>query len=55
VVGLSTLGESLGQVHPINAACVRHDDTGDKITMSDALYIAQYLAGIRDANYNFVS
>jgi PKD repeat protein len=55
VVGLSTLGESLGQVHPINAACVRHDDTGDKITMSDALYVAQYLVGIRDANYNFVS
>jgi PKD repeat protein len=56
VVGLVTVGQGLGQVHPINAACVRHDGTtGDKITISDALYVAQYLVGLRDANFNFVS
>ncbi|MBI2934096.1 MAG: hypothetical protein HYY29_00845 [Chloroflexi bacterium] len=40
-------------LHPVNAASVRLDDTGgDKVTIADALFIAQRLAGLRDAGFN---
>jgi len=52
LVGLRDVGQEPGQVHPINAASVKHDGPGDAITISDALLIAQYLAGLRDAHFN---
>lgn len=62
LAGLKQLGEganegNIGYVAPLNAACVKHDYVagtvpGDAITITDALYIAQMLATLRDSNYN---
>jgi hypothetical protein len=35
----------------VNAASVKTDGAKDDITIADALFIAQYLVGIRDANF----
>lgn len=39
-------------LHVVNSASVRHDGGFDTTTAADALYIAQYLAGLRDVHYN---
>ncbi len=61
LAGLRGLGEGAYEgnteyVAPLNAASVRHDYSassvpGDATTIVDALYIAQMLATMRDANY----
>jgi hypothetical protein len=38
----------------VNAASVRQDGTIDKQTIADALFIAQYLVGLRDEYYTLV-
>lgn len=43
--------------HPLNAASVRYDDAtfdGERITIQDAMFIAQMLVGLRDASYNLI-
>lgn len=60
LAGSRTLGDDTGtgsytHTHPINSAGVAHDDeTGDKITSADSLFISQMLAGLRDAYYNLI-
>jgi len=40
----------LSQLNPLNAASVKHDSGGkDAITIADAMFIAQYLAGLRNS------
>ncbi len=55
LAGLRGVGETATDMHAINAASVRTDDTtdttGDKVTITDALFIAQMLAGLRDESY----
>lgn len=48
LVGSRSLGPGVGLVHPVNAASVMHDGSGDEINISDVLYICQYLAEVRD-------
>jgi hypothetical protein len=43
-----------GCLHSVNAASVRHDESADKVTIADALFIAHYLMGLRDEFYNLV-
>jgi hypothetical protein len=38
----------------VNAASVRQDGNADRITIADAQFITQYLAGLRDEYYNLV-
>jgi hypothetical protein len=47
-VGLRTLSE----LNIINAACIRHDGTGDIINIVDAMFVAQYTVGLRDNEFN---
>lgn len=51
LVGLRDLGPEIPYVHPINAASIKHDDSGDEINISDVLFICQYLAGLRDSHF----
>ncbi len=52
LAGLRPLGTDTTTVNAVNAASPRQDDAnGDKLTITDALFIAQMLAGIRDSNY----
>jgi hypothetical protein len=39
-------------LHEVNTASVRQDGEFDKTTVADGLFIAQYLAGLRDMHYN---
>ncbi len=50
-------GSSHTLAHPLNAASVRYDDAvygGERITIQDAMFIAQMLVGLRDASYNLI-
>jgi hypothetical protein len=38
----------------VNAASVEQDEAFDRKTIADALFIAQYLAGLRDEFFNLV-
>lgn len=51
LAGLRGTGETNVDIHPVNAASVKHDTGGDKITISDALLIAQYLGGLKPATF----
>jgi hypothetical protein len=57
LASLRNLGlDATNQVHPVNAASVKLDDTtGDKITITDALLIAQMLANLRDPSFNLIT
>ena len=39
-------------VHSVNSDSVRHDRAFDRKTIADAIFLAQFLAGMRDENYN---
>jgi YVTN family beta-propeller protein len=41
-------------LHSVNAASVRHDGEFDRKTIADALFIAQFLQGLRDESYSAV-
>jgi glucose/arabinose dehydrogenase len=41
-----------GCLHSVNTASVRQDGGFDQTTVADALFIAQYLAGLRDVYYH---
>lgn len=55
---LAGMGEECTEVidtsclHGVNTASVRQDGEFDKTTVADALFIAQYLAGLRDDYYH---
>lgn len=51
IAGNRQVGDGTGLVHPINAASVKQDVGGDKITVADALLIAQMIVGIRNSCY----
>ncbi len=52
LAGNKAVGTTVSTINPVNAASVQHDDaSGDKITISDALYLAQSLADLRDASF----
>jgi hypothetical protein len=36
----------------VNAASVQQDGSFDQVAIADALFIAQYLVGLRDESYN---
>ena len=39
-------------LNAVNAGCVKHDGTaGDKIDIFDAMFIAQYVVGSRNARF----
>ena len=45
-------GHSLGDINPLNAGCVNHEEAGgDKISVVDALAIEQFLVGQIDAYF----
>lgn len=44
----------LSSINAVNAATPRHDNPWDKITITDALFISQYLAGQRDEYYDWL-
>ncbi len=46
---------SLDELGALNAACPSHDgDNGDKIKISDAMFIAQFCSGARDEYYELI-
>ena len=44
-------GEGDGEIHPVNAASVSHDDPNDFISLADAVLIAQFLVGNKNQFY----
>ena len=51
--GIREVGDDLAtQINAVNAGTVKHDGDFDVINISDALLLAQYLVGLRDANLN---
>ncbi len=56
LVGWRELGDDLpGQVHAVNAAAIKHDGEFDRITVADALWLMQYLVGLRDPMLNLLA
>ena len=52
VVNVRTVGEGVGEVNPVNAGSVKHDDPlNDFISVADAVLIAQFLVGNLDEFY----
>ena len=53
VLGLKQLGEDPGQVRIIQGAGVNHDGSeGDKLDVTDVLFILQYVVQLRDSAFN---
>jgi len=51
VVGLAPITA----INPVNMACISHDGaSGDTITISDVLFLRQYLAGIRGNDFDLL-
>ena len=51
LVGLRDVGGGPDQVHPVNAASVKHDGDFDRISIADVLFICQYLADMSDGYF----